>query len=55
MYKDLSKVFMNRLNQVIDSVIVESQSMFGKDIQILNKILIANAMVDKAKTRRKKS
>jgi len=48
MYKMLSKVLANRLPKVIDNVISDFQSVFIKERQIFDEILIANEVVDEA-------
>ncbi|MCH90194.1 cysteine-rich receptor-like protein kinase [Trifolium medium] len=48
LYKILAKVLANRLRTVMGSVISESQTVFVKDRQILDGILIANEAVDEA-------
>ncbi|PNX72596.1 cysteine-rich receptor-like protein kinase, partial [Trifolium pratense] len=53
LYKILAKVLDNRLRQVIDSVIFESQTTFVKNRQILDGILIANEIVDEARKSKK--
>ncbi|GAU35959.1 hypothetical protein TSUD_207630 [Trifolium subterraneum] len=49
LYKILAKVLANKLRLVIGSVISESQTVFVKDRQILDGILIANEVVDEAR------
>ncbi|MCH82432.1 cysteine-rich receptor-like protein kinase [Trifolium medium] len=49
LYKILAKVLANRLRLVIGSVISESQTTFVKDRHILDRILIANEVVDEAR------
>jgi len=46
MHTILPKLLSNRLRLVIGSVISESQSVFVKDMQILDGILIPNEVVD---------
>ena len=53
MYKILAKVLANRLRSVIGDVISESQSAFIKGRQILDGILVANEIVDKARKYKK--
>ena len=53
LYKILSKVLSNRLRMIIGGVISETQTTFVKDRQILDGILIANEVVDKAKKSKK--
>ncbi|MCI34932.1 cysteine-rich receptor-like protein kinase, partial [Trifolium medium] len=53
LYKILAKVLANRLRLVIGSVISESQTVFLKDRQILDGILIANEVVDEARKSKK--
>jgi hypothetical protein len=48
LYKILAKILVNRLRQVIGSVVSEVQSAFVKNRQILDGILIANEVVDEA-------
>jgi len=48
LYKILAKILANRLRQVIGSVVLDAQSAFVKDMQILDGILIANEVVDEA-------
>ena len=48
-YKVLAKVLANRLQNVIGSVVSDTQSAFVKGKQILDGILIANELVDNAK------
>lgn len=49
----LAKLLANRLRQVIDNVISESQSTFVKDRKNFDGILVANKMVDEARKLRK--
>jgi len=49
LYKVLAKVLANRLRNVIESVVSDSQSAFIKGKQILDGILIANEVVDEAR------
>jgi hypothetical protein len=49
MYKVLAKVLANRLQNVIGSVVSESQPAFVKETQILDGVLIANEFVDEAR------
>jgi hypothetical protein len=53
LYKILAKVLANRLRLVIGSVISESQTVFVKDRQILDGVLIANEVVDDARRSKK--
>ncbi|MCH80812.1 cysteine-rich receptor-like protein kinase, partial [Trifolium medium] len=48
LYKILSKVLVNRLRQVVGSVVSEVQSAFVKERQILDGTLVANEVVDDA-------
>jgi len=48
MYKILAKVLANRLRSMIGSVVLESQSAFIKERQILDGIMVANEIVDEA-------
>ncbi|GAU34276.1 hypothetical protein TSUD_321220 [Trifolium subterraneum] len=50
LYKILAKVLANRLRLVIGSVISESHTAFVKDRQIIKGILIANEVVDEARS-----
>jgi len=50
MYKVLVKVLANRLRNVIGSVVLDTQSTFVKGKQILDGVLIANEVVDEAKS-----
>ncbi|PNY01535.1 cysteine-rich receptor-like protein kinase, partial [Trifolium pratense] len=52
-YKILSKVFANRLRNVVGNVVSTSQYAFIKGRQILDDILIANEIVDDAKKEKK--
>ncbi|GAU35134.1 hypothetical protein TSUD_394590 [Trifolium subterraneum] len=52
-YKILAKVLANRLGLVIGSVISESQTVFIRDMQILDGLLIANEVVDEARRSKK--
>jgi len=49
LYKILAKILANRLRLAVGSVICEAQTMFVKDRQILDEILIANEVVDEAR------
>jgi len=53
LYKILAKVLENRLRLVVDKVISESQSVFVKDRQILDGVLITNEVVDEARKLKK--
>ena len=53
LYKILSKVLANRLKMVMGSLIAETQTVFVKDRQILDEILIANEVVDEARKNKK--
>jgi hypothetical protein len=53
MYKILAKLLANKLHLVIGSVIFETQSMFVKDRQILDAILIMSEVVDDARKSKK--
>ncbi|GAU46317.1 hypothetical protein TSUD_243380, partial [Trifolium subterraneum] len=52
-YKILAKFLANRLRNVIENVMGESQTTFIKDRQILDGILIANEVVDDARRGKK--
>jgi hypothetical protein len=49
----LDKVLANRLSKVIDGVISANQLPFVQHCQILDGILIANEVVDEAKSKKK--
>jgi len=53
MHKVLAKVLANRLQEVIGSVVSDSQSTFVKGKKFLDGILIANETVDEAKRMKK--
>ena len=53
LYKILAKVLANRLRAVVGQVISETQTAFVKDRQILDGILVANEVVDKARKLKK--
>jgi hypothetical protein len=53
MYKILAKVLANRLRHVVGSVVSEEQSAFVKERQILDRILVANEVVDDARKNQK--
>ncbi|GAU50260.1 hypothetical protein TSUD_409060 [Trifolium subterraneum] len=53
LYKILVKILANRLWLVMGSVILETQTTFVKDRQILDGILIANEVVDEARKSQK--
>jgi len=53
LYKILAKILANRLRQVVGSVVLEVQSAFVKNRQILDGILIANEVVDEARKSKK--
>ena len=53
MYKILAKVLANRLRSIIGSVVSDAQSAFIKGRQILDGILVANEVVDDARSRKK--
>lgn len=55
LYKILSKLLAARLQKVIHCVISDTQSAFIKGRQILDGLLIANQMVDEAKTKERGS
>lgn len=52
-YKVISEVLTNRIKKFIGMVISEPQSAFISDRQILDGILIANEIVDEARSRKK--
>jgi hypothetical protein len=54
MYKFLAKVLANKLRKIIGSVILDSHSTFVIRMQILDRILIANEVVDEAQKLKKK-
>jgi len=53
LYKILSKVLANHLQMVMGSVILETQTSFVKDRQILDGILISNEVVHEARKSKK--
>jgi hypothetical protein len=53
LYKILAKLLANRLHQVMGTVISGTQSVFVKDRQILDGILVANEVVDEARKLKK--
>lgn len=52
LYKILSKVLANRLQNVIGSVISPTQTIFVHGRQILDGLLIANGLVEDARRRK---
>jgi hypothetical protein len=53
LYRILAKVLANKFRLVIGSVISEPQTVFVKDRQILDGVLIANEVVDDARRSKK--
>ena len=51
--KIIAKLLANRLRRVIGSMVSETQSVFIKNRQILDGILIANEVVDEARKKKK--
>lgn len=55
MYKVLSKLLANRLRKVMHQIILDCQSAFIKNRQIMDGTLIANELVDEAKSEHKET
>ena len=53
LYKILAKLLANRLRQVMGTVISDTRSMFIKNRQILDGILVANEVVDEVRKLKK--
>ena len=54
LYKVVAKIFANRMRNVMDGLVGESETTFVHGTQILDSVLIANEVVNWVKKRRKK-